>query len=140
VAGKHALLLTSLPPEIQSRTICFFCLYFARPLFTTNPKSQHFDCFHSNPVKTKMSLNATEYAKSLKTLEEQREMFLWKYRDIERKDCNELLKARHLKLCNFHFPLCKPFCHSKVFMFSFDCRSSRGTILEPKANWITMRL
>lgn len=40
-----------------------------------------------------MSLSAIECAKSLKTLEEQREMFLWKYRDITRADCNELLKV-----------------------------------------------
>lgn len=37
--------------------------------------------------------SAIECAKALKTYEEQREMFLWKYRDVDRAECNELLKV-----------------------------------------------
>ncbi len=40
MAGKHALLLTSLPPEIQSRTICFLSL-FCEAAF--HDKSKHSD-------------------------------------------------------------------------------------------------
>eukprot|EP01031_Cornospumella_fuschlensis_P018670 gene18670-22867_t len=34
---------------------------------------------------------ANVYASRLKTYEEQREMFLWKYRDVKRTEVNELL-------------------------------------------------
>lgn len=36
-----------------------------------------------------------EMSGRLKTLEEQRELFLWKYRDVPRKDINDMLKVSH---------------------------------------------
>jgi hypothetical protein len=37
-----------------------------------------------------------EVANKLKSVDEQRELFLWKYRDVSRKEVNEMLKARIL--------------------------------------------
>lgn len=35
-----------------------------------------------------------EVANKLKSVDEQRELFLWKYRDVSRKEVNEMLKVR----------------------------------------------
>lgn len=42
-----------------------------------------------------MCESAINAAKMLKTLDEQREMFLWKYRDVPRNEVLELFKVHH---------------------------------------------
>lgn len=39
------------------------------------------------------STTVYEVASKLKSLDEQRELFLWKYRDVSRKEVNEMLKV-----------------------------------------------
>ncbi len=40
-----------------------------------------------------MTSTVAEVASKLKSLDEQRELFLWKYRDVSRKEVNDMLKV-----------------------------------------------
>lgn len=44
-----------------------------------------------------MSSTVYEVAGKLKSIDEQRELFLWKYRDVSRVEVNEMLKVMSVK-------------------------------------------
>lgn len=42
---------------------------------------------------SEQTATVAEVASKLKSLDEQRELFLWKYRDVSRKEVNEMFKV-----------------------------------------------
>jgi hypothetical protein len=70
-------------------------------------------------VPETMSEAAQAIAAKITSLDEQRELFLWKYRDIPRTEVNEMLKVT-LFFSKIHIV--------KLFIYGLLCRNSKDTI------------